>query len=158
VGNRRRETVAERGTGVVRRAVEEIWNQGDLGLADLLFAPTYVNHGGLIPDVVRGPEAIKVSVALYRTAFPGFHITVEAMRATGEIVDLRWTAHGGPPAGQAQDAPASHGDMLQGTTRGRIAANQIAESWTTWDREGVLRRLGIVPPEDDHVDDTSLRA
>ena len=158
MGNRRRETVAERGTGVVRRAVEEIWNQGDLGLADLLFAPTYVNHGGLIPDVVRGPEAIKVSVAMYRAAFPGFYISLEAVMAVGEMVDLRWTAHGAPPDSRPQVTPESHGDMLQGTTRGRIAANQIAESWTTWDREGVLRRLGIVPPEDGHVDDTSLRA
>ena len=55
---------------LVRRAVESIWNRGDLDLADELFAPDYVNHHGLIADVVRGPEAIKVSAALYRLAFP----------------------------------------------------------------------------------------
>src|SRR5438874_1746416 len=45
---------------VVRRAIDEIWNLGKPDLADLLFAPDYVNHGGLIPDLVRGPEAIKI--------------------------------------------------------------------------------------------------
>ena len=55
---------------LVRRAVEEIWNRGQLDLADVLFAADYVNHAGLIPDLVRGPEAIKISVAFYRTAFP----------------------------------------------------------------------------------------
>ena len=96
MGDGRRRTAAERGTDVVRRAVEEIWNRGDLGLADVLFAPAYVNHGGLIPDLVRGPEAIKASVALYRTAFPGFHITVEALTAAGEMVDLEWAARAAP--------------------------------------------------------------
>src|SRR5688572_2394875 len=61
---------------VVRRAIDEIWNQGVLETADALFAPAYINHGGLIPDLVRGPEAIKVGVALYRTAFPDFHVAV----------------------------------------------------------------------------------
>jgi len=45
----------EHNAELVRRAVEEIWNQGDLTLADVLFAPSYVNHGGLIPDLVCGP-------------------------------------------------------------------------------------------------------
>ena len=59
-GMQDRATVTEHNAGLVRRAVEEIWNGGDLALADVLFAPDYVNHGGLIPDLVRGPEAIKV--------------------------------------------------------------------------------------------------
>ncbi len=63
---------------VVRRVVEEIWNQGRLEVADDVFAPEYVNHDGLIIDLIRGPEAIKLSVALYRVAFPNLEITVEA--------------------------------------------------------------------------------
>jgi hypothetical protein len=54
----------------VRRAVEEIGNRDQLDLADVLFAADYINHAGLIPDFVRGPEAITNSVALYRTVFP----------------------------------------------------------------------------------------
>lgn len=148
--------------GLVRRAVEEIWNQGDLALADVLFAPDYVNHGGLIPDLVRGPEAIKSGVALYRTAFPDLHITVEALAAREEMVDLRWTARGTTPAPRAGSslAPSRGGDnlpaalargaptgplgTLRGTTRSRLAAGQIAESWTSWDRVGVLQRLGLI--------------
>src|SRR5688500_6322882 len=64
---------------LVRRAIEAIWNRGELGVADDLFAHDYVNHDGLIPDLVRGPEAIKISVAFYRIAFPDFYITVEEL-------------------------------------------------------------------------------
>ena len=141
-------------SSVVRRAVEKIWNGGDLALADVLFAPTYVNHGGLISDLVRGPEAIKASVALYRTAFPRLHITLDSVNpvssvvAQGEMVDVQWTARAAPPDDRARGAPARPQAQLQGTTRGRLVAHQIAESWTTWDRAGVLRRLGIIPAEE----------
>src|SRR5689334_23195625 len=91
-GRGRRGTGAARNRALVRRAVEEIWNQGDLALADVLFAPGYVNHGGLIPDLVRGPEAITSSVALYRTAFPAFYITLETLVAQDDMVDVQWTA------------------------------------------------------------------
>ena len=74
---------AERNGAAVRRAVEAIWNRGALEAADALFAPDYVNHGGLIPDLVRGPEAIKVSAALYRAAFPGLHVAVDDLARTG---------------------------------------------------------------------------
>jgi len=154
VGDGRGRTAAERSTHVVRRAVEEIWNQGDLELADVLFSPAYVNHGGLIPDLVYGPEAIKASVALYRTAFPGFHITVEALAAAGEMVDLQWTARRAPPDSRHRAASDSGGGMLHGTTRGRLAANQIAESWTTWDHVGVLQ---IVASAVGHINHPSRR-
>jgi hypothetical protein len=136
--------VTERNRDLVRRAVEEIWNQGDLALADVLFAPTYVNHGGLIPDLLQGPEAVKSAVALYRAAFPDFYITVEALRAQEEMVELHWSAHRGPPTARTGGA-ARQGGPLRGTTRSRCAAHQIAESWTRWDRAGVLRDLVVRP-------------
>ncbi len=128
----------ERNTGLVRRAVEEIWNGGDLTVADALFAPDYLNHGGLIPDLVRGPEAIKVSVTLYRTAFPEFHIAVEALVAGSETVELHWAAH----------ASGSRETVLRGMTQSRVVAEQITESWTCWDHAGVLRHLGLVPADE----------
>ncbi len=127
----------EHNAALVRRAVEEIWNRRDLDVADVLFAPDYVNHGGLIPDLVCGPETVKISVALYRTAFPDLHVTVEDVSAEGETVVLRWTARNRARSG-VQEA-------LAGITRSRLAGGQIAESWTSWDSGGVLRHLDLTP-------------
>jgi hypothetical protein len=121
---------------VIQLIIEEIWNQGALDLTDLLFAPDYVNHGGLIPDLVRGPEAIKFSVALYRLAFPALQIAIDDLAVEGEIATLRWTARNGP-------AGAERG--LNGVTYSRFAGRQIAESWTFWDADGEGCRLGLVP-------------
>jgi predicted SnoaL-like aldol condensation-catalyzing enzyme len=130
-------TSAKYNVAVVRRAVEEVWNQRDLAVADALFAPDYINHGGLIPDLVPGPEMIKISVALFRTAFPDFWITADDVIAEGETVLLRWTAH--------NDSSSGEQGRLLGTTRSRFAGGKIAESWTCWDNEGVLRQVGVIP-------------
>ena len=125
---------------LVRQAIEVIWNRGDLDAADELFAPGYVNHYGLIADLVLGPEAIKVSAALYRVAFPGLHVSVEEISTIEDTVVLRWTA----TADQVgSEAVASTPKSLTGITRSRIAAGKIVESWTEWDRIGVLRELGV---------------
>src|SRR5687768_3704594 len=102
---------------LVRRAIEEIWNTGRLDIADLLFAPDYVNHGGLIPDLVHGPEAIKLSVVLYRRAFPGLHITLEDLRTTGKLVTLRWTARNSRPVGRRTSVERDQPDGVTGMTR-----------------------------------------
>ena len=86
---------------LVRRAIEAIWNRGDLDVADELFAPGFVNHNGLITDLVFGPEAIKISAAFYRLAFPDLHVTVEALTITEDTVVLCWT-----PRRSSEDDPA----------------------------------------------------
>lgn len=119
-------------TALVRRVVEEIWNRGELAVADTLFAGDYINHDGLITDLVRGPEAIKLSVAFYRTAFPDLQITIDELVAKRDAVLLRWSARSG----------TLHG-TLTGILVSRIAGGRIAESWTQWDHVGVLERFGF---------------
>ncbi|HET7037954.1 MAG TPA: ester cyclase [Thermomicrobiaceae bacterium] len=130
---------------LVRRAIEEVWNDGRLEVADELFATTYVNHGGVILDLVRGPEAIKVSVAFYRAAFPLLHIVIEEVHTDGETVVLRWTARSGRPPSAGARAQGSGHEGVTGTIRSRLADGKIGETWIEWDRDGALRRLGLVP-------------
>jgi hypothetical protein len=126
---------------VVRHAIEEIWNQGNLDVADSLFAAAYVNLGGLVPDVVRGPEAIKIAAALHHTAFPRLHITIERMISEGALVAFQWLARA-----EATDTPVDHSvdaprQALRGMTFCRLASGKIVESWTNWDSSGVFRKL-----------------
>jgi len=142
-----RDLLSEHNAAIVWRVVEEIWNRGDLDLTDSLFAPSYVNHHGLISDLVRGPEAIKVSVALYRAAFPNLWITVHELIAQGETVALRWTARNTESDERTALAPSTSRGTLAGMTFCGLVEDKIAESWTSWDTADVLRRLGVVPAE-----------
>jgi len=126
---------------LVRRAVEEIWNTAQLDIADELFAPTYVNHGGLITDLVLGPEAIKTSVILYRLAFPELHITIDDVASAGQDTVVHWSARNCPPSERASTASMC-AIGIAGVTRTHEANGQIQESWTDWDRDAALRHLG----------------
>ena len=112
-------------TDRVRRAIDGIWNRGDLGQADGLVAAEFVNHGGLIPDLVRGPEAIKIAAVLCRLAFPTMQVVVEDLVADDHAMGLRWTARATPASG-----------AIAGVTFGRVVGGRIAESWTYWDAAG----------------------
>ncbi len=128
--------VSVRLASLVRRVIDEIWNAGDLDLSDDLFGATYVNHGGLIPDLVRGPEGVKFSVAFYRRAFPDLHLSADDLRGNEETVILRWT-------GRATTDPPDRVGTLSGSTRIAAAGGQIVESWTTWNSTKVLEQLGL---------------
>jgi len=132
---------------LVRLAIEAIWNRGDLAVADELFATGYVNHEGLITDLVLGPEAIKISSALYRLAFPGLHVTVEELTINEDTVVVRWLAQRGAADDIQGGAPAASQHLLTGITRSRLTDGKIMESWTEWDRVRVIHDWGVVSIE-----------
>jgi len=137
----RRAIGGHRGAGQLARiAIEGIWNRGEFALADVLFTADYVNHGGLITDLVRGPEAIKFSVALFRTAFPTFHIAMDALTADQTAVEARWVAYDR----EAVDGSPRKGHGLRGITRCRLECGKIAESWTVWDRRSGLTEWALI--------------
>jgi predicted SnoaL-like aldol condensation-catalyzing enzyme len=124
---------------LVHVVIEEIWNRGKLEMADDLFTHDYVNHGGLIPDLLRGPEAIKLSVALYRNAFPAFRIAIDDLATDKAAMVLRWVADCRPTL---MDGPASRKGGLRGITRCRLRESQIAETWTVWDSKAAFMQMG----------------
>ena len=142
---------------LVLRVIDEIWNRGNLDLADALFSPGYVNHGGLIPDLIRGPEAIKFAVALYQRAFPNMQLGVDILIADTDRVTFNWSAQDIPDCA-APGRPAK----LIGRMVVHVSADQISESWIFWDPAEWLRRslevftldsslLGSVLPGTDRV-------
>jgi len=129
---------------LVRRAIEEIWNTAQLHIADELFSATYVNHGGLITDLILGPEAIKTSVAFYRQAFPHLYISIDGLEYADGMTVLRWNAHNRPANERSNPDPLGTVTGLAGVTRTREAGGQIQESWTEWDRDAALTRIHFV--------------
>src|SRR6266516_7412743 len=86
--------MSETNKTVVRRLFEEVWNKGNLPVADELFAPNYAHHDSSTPEFGRGPESEKKRATLYRTAFPDVRLTVEDIIAEGETVTARWSCKG----------------------------------------------------------------
>ncbi len=134
----------DRNAAIVRRAVEKIWRDGNLALSDQFFDATYVNHGGLITDLVHGPESIEISVALLRIAFPDLWIDIERLTAIGDSVEVCWAAQSSSARLSAQ---GDAGHRLTGTTRGVLVNGKIMESWTDWDHAAAWRLLQRMPEQ-----------
>ena len=137
--------MSEHNKAIVRRLVEELWNKGNLSVADELFAPNYEHHDASTLDFGRGPESEKKRATLYRTAFPDVRLMIEDIIAEGEIVMTRWSCRGTHKGDLSGIAPTGKQFNISGVTIARLANGKLAEGWVNWDALGLMQQLGVVP-------------
>ena len=130
---------------VIRRSFEELWNKGNLSLADELFTPNYEHHDPSSPDFGRGPESEKKRAALYRTAFPDLQLTIEDIIAEGQTVMARWSCRGTHKGELSGIAPTGKQVTISGVTVARFTNGKMVEGWVNWDALGLMQQLGVVP-------------
>ena len=120
---------------IVKRIWKEIWQEGNLSVVDELIDINHVLHG--YPEDLAygsGAEGFKRLVAANRAWFPDGKLTIEDLIAEDDKVVTRYTAQMTPSA-------ATKGIWID-----RIRNNKIVESWVDWDRLGLFRQLGLIPP------------
>ena len=119
----------EENKAIVRRWSEELFNQGNLEVADEIVAPTYRRHDPGDPFAVEGPEDLKRMVSMLRAQVPDLHINVEDVIAEGDKVVTRYT-------------------LAQGKSSGiqifYLVDGRIVESWANRDDLGLLRQRGLI--------------
>lgn len=129
---------------VMRRVYEEIFNQGNIALADELITPDCIDHAVDAPmPVPNGPGPIKGFVSWFRTAFPDAHWTIDDLVADGNevagIVTLRGTHtgeyRGVPPTGKEVN--------ITGVVIFRVDEGRVVERWGGFDALGLLEQIGI---------------
>jgi predicted SnoaL-like aldol condensation-catalyzing enzyme len=76
-----------------RRYLEEVFNQGNLEVADEIF-DHYVSHQPDGSTLERGPEDVKRFVGEFRSAFPDLRISADDQIADGDKVVTRVTLRG----------------------------------------------------------------
>jgi predicted ester cyclase len=133
-----------------RRLLEETFNTGNLDIVDQFVAPDAINHDpaeSARMRSLRGPEVLKQTVQMYRTAFPDVRMTVDDVIAAGDKVVLRWHSEG-THRGQLEGlAPTGARGTVTGISIDLWRDNKVVESWTEWDNLGLARQLGAAPPE-----------
>ena len=67
----------EQNKALVRQLVEEIFNRGNISLADELLAPDFVDREELPPGMPRDREGVKLLTTMLRSAFPDFKATID---------------------------------------------------------------------------------
>ena len=137
----------ETNKALVRRAIEEGWNQGKLAIFDELGAPNFLYHDPTFPNV-RTREDFKRYVTEVRSAYPDLHSTIEDMIAEGEQVVARITMYGTNTGDIVTPMPIpATGKQFTMTSIGifRFADGKVVESWFVSDDLGLLQQLGLIP-------------
>jgi predicted SnoaL-like aldol condensation-catalyzing enzyme len=119
----------EENKAIVSRWSEELFNQGNLEVANEIVATTYRRHDPGDPFVVEGPEDLKRLVSMLRAQVPDLHISVEDVIAEGDKVVTRYTGANG---------------KLSGIQIFRLVEGKIVESWANRDDLGALRLRGVI--------------
>jgi steroid delta-isomerase-like uncharacterized protein len=137
---------------LARRVLEEMFNKGNLDLADEVFAPDYVDHDPAMPEDIRGPEGFKEYVSIFRTAFPDIHLEIEDQVAEGDKVVTRWTGTGTHEGDLMGIAPTGNKVTLPGMEIVRISGGKLAEGWEGYDSMVLMEQLGVMPsPEEEQA-------
>ena len=134
----------EENKALVRRFVEEFWNQGNTAIADELMAPDAEIH--MPTGETLDLEGLKGFNVAFRASFPDWHSTFEELVAEGDRVAERWTGRGThrgelwgiPPTGERVEAP--------GSVFYRIAGGRIVEFRGQFDMMGLMQQLGAISP------------
>jgi steroid delta-isomerase-like uncharacterized protein len=136
---------AEHNELVARRIAEELFNQGDLSVADELIAPQAVDHNE--PPGTDCREHFKRVATLLRSAFPDLHMSIEDVIAEEEKMALRITisgTHTGPGA-FAGLPPSGKRFQVQQMRFACFANGQMTESWAVIDMFAWVQQLGALP-------------
>ena len=140
---------------VIRRFVEELWNERRLDVADAIFAKDCVTHqlrsGEPADAVTRGPLVIKEHIAGWIASFPDLRFSIEQMLSEGDRVVMQLLMEG-----THQNAwlgiPASGKKMqIRMFTVHRVVLGKIVEDWVLVESLGVFQQLGVVPSTADLV-------
>jgi steroid delta-isomerase-like uncharacterized protein len=137
--------MSEMNKALVRRAVEDVWNQADYAALDELVASDFLIHGATPDAEIHGREGAAQFFVMLRAAFPDLHFTIDDQIAERDRVVTRWTARG-THKGEFQGIPPTGKQVeFSGNDIDRIAGGKVVECWPGVDELGLLRQLGALP-------------
>ena len=112
----------EQNKQIMRRMIEEVWNQGNLATADELFAPDHISPSA--PQLPPGSEGVKFLVKAFREAMPDYHMNIDLLMADENQVVGRFTQSGTHNAFRFSCAPLSVPPVLPECTTTEVSARQ----------------------------------
>ncbi len=131
--------------GLVRRFLEEVWNKGDMSVADELLSPKLKTYEPVMGEL-GGIDGAKQHIRLFRTAFPDLKITIDDIGAVGDKVFIRWTATGTHKGSLMGLQPTNRKGVIKGISLDRFENGKIVELFYAWDVYKLLENMGLVQP------------
>jgi len=134
----------EENKAILRRWLEEFWNQGDDSLVDELVAPNFANHPGGNVVSASDPEALRSQVINWRATFPG-QMTIDSLIAEGDLVAARLTWRGVHKGDFMGIPPTGKPIELTLMAFERFVDGKMAQGWGEFDMLRLFQQIGAFP-------------
>lgn len=140
--------MSEQNKALVRRYLDQVYNNGRSEVIVELIADDYVDHNapsGLTP----GAAGTRQVYDMYRTAIPDLRVEIHDLVAEDDLVVARATFTG-TSRGPLMGAPAT-GKPVQFASMVivRLCAGRFVERWEQMDLLGLMLQLGVVSQQDE---------
>ena len=144
---------------LVRRFYEEVWDAGNVGVANEVFDDDYVRHDLRPGQAVPGGAGQAMIAGDFRAAFPDLRMRVDLVLAEGDLVAARWTTEGTNTGSWGGLPPTGRHAVFSGVNIFRIRDGKVVELWNHRDDLGLTEQLGAeiyagaapAPADDDPV-------
>jgi steroid delta-isomerase-like uncharacterized protein len=130
---------------IVRRILDQAFNQGDLDIVDELVAADVATHIASW-GVPASRLGFKQMIANLHSAFPDLHCTIDDEISEGDKLAAHWTMRGSHKGAFFGNPPTGRLVEAQGIIFARTEKGWIVEDWILIDQIGILQQIGVVPP------------
>jgi predicted ester cyclase len=135
-------TTEEENKRVTRQVLEELFERGNLEVADELIHSDFINHEAP-PDNPQGPEGLKETVSWLRGLWGPMRAEIEDEICQGDKVVARVTMHGRHVGEFLGRAPTGREFAAEHIHIWRIEDGQVIEHWSVRDDLGQALQLGL---------------
>lgn len=135
--------MSKQNKALVRRFIDEVYNQGRPEIIDELFADDYVDHTAST-EQAPGPSGARQIYDVFHAAFPDLRVEIHDLVADDDLVTYRSTMSGTSKGPLMGAAPTGNRIEITSMVFLRIRDGRVVERWEQMDLLGLMLQLGIV--------------
>jgi steroid delta-isomerase-like uncharacterized protein len=125
---------------LVERYIYDFWNEGDVDVADEIFAEHHLYDDVRLPGLARRPEGVRQRFGYYTRAIPGRIVDTAWVVQEGRTT-CRWVGEGVHRGELGVYAPTGKPVVVSGVHVCSLRDGRIQRSWVMWDRLGTLAQI-----------------
>ncbi|MBX0294289.1 ester cyclase [Haloarcula nitratireducens] len=125
------------------RDYQELWNEKQYGKIPEVTAESITVHDPGHPEVVTGRDGLEAYLRELHEGFPDFHVTIEEMLTSGDIVMAKWTVTGTHEGQFGEFPPTGNAMELEGMDKVLLEDGKILEHRAHYDTREMLEQLGL---------------
>ena len=136
--------MSEMNKDIVNR-ITQAFNDGKLELLDDLVAADFVGHNPLMPEEMRGREALKGFFAGFHASFPDISHPHWTMIAEGDLVAIHMPLEGTFENAIMGIPPNGKKITVWMANIWRVVDGVAVEWWANLDTLGLMQQMGAIP-------------